>query len=218
MATLRWDRLTWEEFLAAVESYREQFSHRPNEDFAYLRCRRLLDGKSILERAANARDIVLFLNNWNCMVNKTDTPIMLAAWIRENADRLEALAHLTIIDDALPAAIPEIQALYDSLMEAGREKIPNWSDAAASKTLHQLIPGLFVMWDNNIKPFASDYGDFMLEMRQLALRLIEESPYMAEELERQLQHRLGYGVRKTIAKYLDEFNWYVMVGAARAGR
>lgn len=25
-------------------------------------------------------------------------------------------------------------------------------------------------------------------------------------------------VRKTMAKYLDEHNWYVMVGAARAGR
>jgi len=177
-----------------------------------------MDDESIPGRAARAGDIVFFLNNWKCRVDKIETPIMLAAWIRENADRLEALAPLTIVGDELPEAIPEIQALYQSLMEAGRKKIPNWSDAAASKALHQVIPGLFVMWDKNIKPFATDYGDFMLEMHQLALRLIEESPYTGEELEQQLQEQLGYGVRKTIAKYLDKFNWYVMVGAGQLRR
>ena len=156
---------------------------------------------------------------WKCRVNKTDTPPMLAAWIRENADRLEALTHVTIVDDALPDAVPEIKALYESLMAAEREKGHNWSDPAASKTLHQLIPGLFVMWDTNILPFADDYGDFTLEMHRLGLRLIEEGPYAtSEELEQRLQEHLGDGVRKTIAKYLDELNWYVMVGAARAAR
>ena len=29
---------------------------------------------------------------------------------------------------------------------------------------------------------------------------------------------LGTRVRKTMAKYLDEYNWYVMVGAERALR
>lgn len=38
------------------------------------------------------------------------------------------------------------------------------------------------------------------------------------EAEANLQAQLGYRVRKTMAKYLDEYNWYVMVGAARAGR
>jgi hypothetical protein len=35
---------------------------------------------------------------------------------------------------------------------------------------------------------------------------------------RALLFHLGYCVVKTIAKYLDEFNWYVMVGARQIGR
>ena len=30
--------------------------------------------------------------------------------------------------------------------------------------------------------------------------------------------RASYGVRKTLAKYLDEFNWYEMVGKGRVAR
>ena len=33
-----------------------------------------------------------------------------------------------------------------------------------------------------------------------------------------MQEQLGYRVRKTLAKYLDEFNWYEMVGAGRVAR
>ena len=38
------------------------------------------------------------------------------------------------------------------------------------------------------------------------------------DAESHLQALLGYRVRKTMAKYLDEYNWYVLVGAARVGR
>jgi hypothetical protein len=218
MATLHWDRVRWPGFVAALEAYKEHFSGRSREDFAYLRCRKKLEGRPVLECAARSRDIVKFLNDWACRVNSTDTPIMLAGWIRENADRLERLRGLTIVDDELPDAIREIQALYDSLMATGRAAVPNWSDAAASKVLHQLIPELFVMWDNNIKPFAADYGDFMLEMHRLGQRLIDESPFDADEVEERLQAHLRYATRKTIAKYLDEHNWYVVVGAAQVAR
>ena len=82
MATLRWDRITWDEFIAAAELYKREFSKRAEEDPAYLRCFRLLDGKSIAERAVKARDITRFLNDWKCGVNKHATPPMLATWIR----------------------------------------------------------------------------------------------------------------------------------------
>ena len=74
------------------------------------------------------------------------------------------------------------------------------------------------MWDVNIKPFAAGYGDFMLEMHRLGRRLTKEIGMSPTDAEAHLQAQLGYRVRKTMAKYLDEYNWYVMVGAARVGR
>jgi hypothetical protein len=112
--------------------------------------------------------------------------------------------------------LDEIQSHYDSLWGAARVKIHNWGPAANSKALHQIIPGLFVMWDVSIVPFAHDHADFMAEMHRLALRLIADGPYTdQDELELRMQDHLGDGVRKTLAKYLDDFNWYEMVGAER---
>src|SRR5438105_8663137 len=49
-------------------------------------------------------------------------------------------------------------------------------------------------------------------MYALASRPTAEAPVPRIELETYLQHHLGYGVRKTLAKYLDEYNWYEAVG------
>jgi hypothetical protein len=219
VATLRWHRMTWEDLLAAVELYQREFSGRAEEDAAYLRCVRLLEGKPITARAAKSRDIVRFLNDWKCGVNKLATPPVLAEWIRAHAERLQALEARTIADADLPDALDEIAALYDSLWETARAQIRTWGPAANAKTLHQLNPGLFVMWDKNIVPFADGYADFIAEMHDLGARMIEHSPFeSAGELERGLQAHLRYRVRKTLAKYLDEANWYLMVGADRVAR
>jgi hypothetical protein len=192
MAVLRWDRMTWDEFVAAVELYKQNFSGRSEEDFAYLRCRKALDGKPIAERASQSREIVRFLNVWKCGVNKDLTPPVIARWIRENAERLEALAHLTVDDPEVLDRLEEIQAIYDSLWDAARAEIRTRGRAATAKTLHMLLPGLFVMWDKNIERFANDYGDFMAEMHQLAVRMIAEGPYAsAQELEQGDARALG---------------------------
>jgi hypothetical protein len=56
-------------------------------------------------------------------------------------------------------------------------------------------------------------------MHRLSRRLIAESGVGAGSIEVELQRLLGYGTRKTLAKYVDEYNWYVAVGeaAVRAG-
>jgi hypothetical protein len=43
-----------------------------------------------------------------------------------------------------------------------------------------------------------------------ALRLAEEAP--TDDVEAYLQERLGYETPKTLAKYLDEYNWFEAVG------
>ena len=218
MATLRWDRVSWEDFVTALVAYRDEFSDRSDEEFAYLRCLNQLRDRSMAERSARAVHIVTFLNAWKCRLKPLESRILLRDWIRANAKRLEPLSGVAALDDELPGVVAEGEALYDDLMAAGRSAVANWSDAATSKALHQLAPTLFVMWDLNIKPFAEGYGDFMLEMHRLGRRLMQEAGMTPVEAEANLQAQLGYRVPKTMAKYLDEYNWYVMVGAARAGR
>jgi hypothetical protein len=173
---------------------------------AYVRCLQALDGLSIGERAERSADIVTFLNSWAARVSRAQARLVLRAWILERADWLEDLAYLTIADERLAGRIDEIHAMYASLMAAGRARVRNWSDAANSKALHQVVPAVFVMWDNKIKQSASDYGDFMRQMHRLTRRLIRDSPYRPDRIEPQLQAALGYLVRKPLAKYLDEFN------------
>jgi hypothetical protein len=87
----------------------------------------------------------------------------------------------------------------------------NMSDAAASKTLHLVLPNLFVMWDKEIRRSVPEgYSAYLVQMHSLARRLADQAP--AEDVEAHLQELLGYETRKTLAKYLDEFNWFEAVG------
>lgn len=206
MSTSTWNEVSWEAFVTALEVYKWRFSGKSRQDSAYVHCLKALEGRSIAERAARANEIVTFLNRWTARVSRADTPLMLSSWIGEEAHRLERLAPLSIADDRLAGCLEEVHALYGSLMTAGRADVRNWSDAANSKALHQLVPAVFVMWDNKIKRLARDYADFTQQMHRLARRLIHESPYGGDRIELQLQAALGYGARKPLAKYLDEFN------------
>jgi hypothetical protein len=200
------DQVTWSGFVDALSVYKERFSGKSGQDLAYVRCLMALEGLSMPERAAHAADIVAFLNSWAARVSRNETPSMLGGWISEQADPLQRVAELTIDDDLLSSHIEEIAALYASLMTTGRAAVRNWSDAANSKTLHQLVPAVFVMWDKKIMRSAGDYGEFMREMHGLARRLIQDSPYPADRIEIELQSTLRYATRKPLAKYLDEFN------------
>jgi hypothetical protein len=85
------------------------------------------------------------------------------------------------------------------------------ADAAASKALHLLQPRLFVMWDKEIRRSAPEgYGTYLLQMHALADRLSEQAP--ADDVEAYLHELLGYEKRKTLAKYVDEYNWFEAVG------
>lgn len=215
MPTLRWDRLGWAEFLDGLWGYRRRIAAGASEDRAYIRCIDLLEGLSFESKAAEAEGIVSFRNSWRCRVSRVDAAQMLAAWIREHQAELEVLSALKILDVGVPETCASQLEPYEDLCSTGRGQVHNWSDAAASKTLYQLLPELFVMWDDSIKRFATDYGDFMLEMNSLALRLVSESPFRAEEVEGRLQDELGYKALKSLPKYLDEYNWWVMVGAGK---
>jgi hypothetical protein len=218
MALLAWDAVSWAGFVAGLEGYRDHFTRSGGE-------RVYADVLGVIEREPpatlpeRAADIVVLLNKWACRLSTARAPDALEAWLRGHAPALAEVETLTISDPRVPANSAELGELHDDLIREMRSKgVLNMADAAASKALHLLRPRLFVMWDREIRRSAPEgYGAYLLQMHGLALRLTEQAP--VEDVEAFLQERLGYETRKTLAKYLDEYNWFEAVGREQlAGR
>ena len=219
MALLTWADLSWDDFVAGLEGYRDHFSGKSREDETYIGCLTLMEGRPLRARA-EGRELVDVLNRWACRLSSVKTPGLIAGWAHDHMTRLEEFEPLTLLDAELAAHADELGSLHDDLIahvKAGG--VLNMGDAAASKTLHLLIPDLFVMWDREIKRSAPEgYGDYQREMHELALRLAAETELPIGELETQLQRRLGYRARKPLTKYLDEYNWFEAVGREQLAR
>jgi hypothetical protein len=132
--------------------------------------------------------------------------------VRAHAGALDKVERLTILDARVRDHARELGALHDDLIASMRAGgVNSMADAAASKALHLLQPRLFVMWDKEIRRSAPEgYGAYLLKMHGLALRLAEQA--RIDDIEAYLQELLGYETRKTLAKYLDEYNWFEAVG------
>ena len=219
MPPLRWSSVTWDEFVENLRAFRARFYEgRSDEEHAYLRVRdRLTGGASSADAADAAQDIVRFLNQWACRLPVAPATEGIAAWILEHARTLDEHTDSDILDPRVQRRNATYTRLHDSLLGLKRRGVPNMSDAAASKVLHQLQPELFVMWDKNIKPYSPVYGAFLTEMHKLARRLRDESPPTArDDPGTYLSQVLDYPVRKPLAKFLDEYNWYVAFGGGRS--
>lgn len=213
---MTWESVTWAEFERALVEYRDREylgRSRISGENAYLELITELEDVPISERGSHADSIVLFLNRWNCHFPRDESPAAISAWLSREAAVLESLAGLSLLDSAVPERRVELTRLHDSLIELrrGSPRIFTMSDACASKLLHQMVPSLFVMWDSKIKAGYGDYGAFMLEMRRFALHLRDElAPEEARsDIDGYLQQALGYPARKPLAKYIDEYNWWV---------
>jgi hypothetical protein len=219
MALLTWAQLSWDEFVSGLEGYRDFFSGKSREDESYVRCLEFMQGRALQARAEGP-ELVAFLNRWACRLSSLKTPDLIARWAEGNMARLERLEPATILDPDFPDHADELGSLHDDLIayvKAGG--VPNMGDAAASKTLHMLIPQLFVMWDREIKrSVPNGYGAYQREMHRLAVRLAAETEATLADLEPRLQQQLGYASRKPLTKYLDEYNWFEAVGREQLAR
>jgi hypothetical protein len=197
MALLVWEDVTWPDFVAGLEGFRDHFTRA---------------AQAPEPRPESAAEIITVLNRWACRLSTERAPGTLETWLQDHAAALGKLAPLTISDPRLPAHAEELGALHDDLiahMRAGG--VNSMGDAAASKALYLLHPSLFVMWDKEIRRSApAGYGSYLLQMHELARRLTDEAP--TDDIEAHLQELLGYSTRKTLAKYLDEYNWFEAVG------
>ena len=170
MALLTWTEVSWEEFLGGLEGYRDYYSGNSREDETYLGCLELMQSRPLQARA-EGRELVGILNRWACRLSSVRTPGLIAGWARDHMTRLEQFESLTILDAELPDHAEELRSLHDDLIahvKAGG--VLNMGDAAASKSLHMLLPELFVMWDKEIKRSApGGYGAYQRQMHHLPL-------------------------------------------------
>ena len=205
MALIAWEDVSWPDFVAGLEGFRDHFTtDRANRAYA-----------DFLDRPKGpdyATELVRLLNRWACRLSSDRAPVALDAWLRAQAADLEGIERLTILDAPVRDLTEELGALHDDLITAMRAGgVQSMGDAAASKTLHLLQPRLFVMWDKEIRRSAPEgYATYLLEMHDLAVRLADQA--QAEDVVAYLQELLGYENRKTLAKYLDEYNWFEAVG------
>jgi hypothetical protein len=193
MGLLAWDDVTWPDFVRGLEEFRDGFPRA---------------ARAPEPQPENAAEIVAVLNRWACRLSTERAPGALESWLEEHPQ--DGFAPLTISDPPLP--FDELGALHDDLIVHMRANgVNSMGDAAASKAFYLLQPRLFVMWDKEIRRSAPEgYGAYLLEMHRLAVRLSDEAPTV--DVEAYLQELLGYANRKTLAKYLDEYNWFEAVG------
>jgi hypothetical protein len=218
MALLAWDEVSWADFVAGLEGYRDHFT-RPGGERVYAGLLEAIQGEGPEALPERAGDLVLLLNKWACRLSTARAPGALEAWLRGHVSALAHVETLTISDPRVPEHADELSDLHDDLIREMRANgVLNMADAAASKALHLLQPRLFVMWDKEIRRSApAGYGAYLLQMHHLSRRLGEQAP--AEDVEAYLQELLGYETGKTLAKYLDEYNWFEAVGREQlAGR
>lgn len=215
---MNWHVPTWDAFVATLREYRDQEFHgrsiKAGEN-AYLAIFNELSQVPFAAREAHLDSLVHFLNVWNCHLNTTtsETRTALRGWLAGETKSLEALKTETLTATPTIAVATECDRLHQSLiaLKTGEgPRIREMGIPAASKILHLMVPPLFVMWDNDIKKAGGwrGYGDFLLEMHDVALHLERIAPPEAgEDLEGHLQLFLGYPVRKPLSKYIDEYNW-----------
>jgi hypothetical protein len=203
MALLAWDDVTWPAFVAGLEGFRDNFTRA---------------ARAPEPRPESAAEIIGVLNRWACRLSTERAPGALETWLEGNAAALEKLTPLTISDTRLPVHAEELGAMHDDLIAHMRANgVLSMGDAAASKAMYVLRPRLFVMWDKEIRRSAPEgYGAYLLQMHALAGRLADQAP--AADVEAYLQELLGYETQKTLAKYLDEYNWFEAVGREQLTR
>lgn len=211
-----WASVTWADFEEGLTAYRDHECSGQDGgagERAYFELVDELDSVPIAERASHAASIVLFLNRWRCRLPTAASRAAVAAWLGRESGALEALTGLSILDSEGARQVDEFDRLHDSLiaLRKGDPPVATMSPAAASKLLHQMVPALFVMWDAKIRVGFAGYGAFMLAMHGFALRLRDElaPPNARADIEGYLQSLLGEPRRKPLAKYIDEYNWWV---------
>lgn len=171
-----------------------------------------------------------FLNPWNCRIeNSNETANDIRITLQNLTPYLQALLGLRIenVMFSYLVNVNDVQKTISQVIEHCYEKVKNighkFGDIAASKLLHILRPELFVMWDNliitnyhennrQVLKSGRGYCAYLQIMQQIANQIHAEFQNMPFYREFKtpadyLNIQMKYNPPKTMAKYLDEFNW-----------
>jgi hypothetical protein len=119
--------------------------------------------------------------------------------------RFGELKSMSLSSIDLQALSANIEDAYDELLNAEwtseRGRIKRVGPTAAAKTLHLVVPDLFMIWDRKIRlnygfrENGKEYLRFMLEMQNWLAKLNTTI------------QRLGAKYEKSSTKIIDEYNW-----------
>jgi len=169
-----------------------------------------------------------FLNKWGC---RLPANVETARAIRESlvsvAHAATGLAQHSLLESDLSYEATGVAGHIGQSYEAIRT-VKGVGPTTASKTLHALNPGLFVMWDTGIRGHYSgvlgrklatgaDYVAFLAHMQDLANSVVRDFSLRyphAVSVELYLSELLGLERPVTLAKFLDEYNWVTIVKEA----
>lgn len=164
------------------------------------------------------RHVIDFLNRWKCRVKDDDATAEAIKRVVVNFkgmasySRSAKLLDLNNTQDSIRGEIVSLYAQFDVIAHFG--------PTATSKVMHLLNPDLFVMWDNAILSHYSEkdrqidgtgrgYFAFLSLMsrmgREVTTDFQKSHPMSKPEIF--LSEKLGYRLRKSLAKFMDEYNW-----------
>ncbi|MEM1508498.1 MAG: hypothetical protein QW291_03365 [Thermofilaceae archaeon] len=180
-----------------------------------------------LELERHVKQIIkMFLAQWGRMGRTVDRKDLdwkqLTEQLRNSKESFQKLQGKTFLDINL-----EDKEIADAIIKCySSAKVDYIGATAISKILHLLNPELFVMWDDDIRRKykvaggAKGYLEFLKLVKREVEEAIEEEAKksgcnkkeIVERICRELpSNKLGreYG-RKTLAKLIDEYNWWVV--------
>ena len=223
--------ITWDEFKSAICRYPKI----ANYDQSYEELMGDKNFIKALKENPGLKEVhkvIDFLNIWGCRIKSGDeSEKVLLSVIKENLQLLTFLSKYKIEQIDFDYKLFEnnfyikIKDLIILIYLRFRHVEFKFGATATAKILHILVPELFVMWDKAILEYyhANDlkvsdsgpgYVHFLMAMKELAISINEQfqsnvnHPFTKDkDLSLYLLRETNSNHPKTLAKFLDEYNW-----------
>ena len=218
-----WDATTWERFERALTEYRDkEFRGRSgiSGENAYLAIVRELSGVPPAELVHHVDSLVLFLNRWNCRLptKTSETRLALQGWLGPRAGGARSAQHGDVVRPGSPDAPGRVRpALRIAHRVAGLEEQRAHTDDGRRRRLEDPPRHR----DATLRHVGQGDQAWRVGLRRVHgrhARVRAPSPRPTRARRGARRHRgvppgaLGYPVRKPLAKYIDEYNWWVAWG------
>ncbi len=229
-----WNEFAWSVFIYKYITNEDSSYQNLMSNTQFLNSLRTAPNSLQANRIQNSL-IKCFLNTWGSRVeNTTSSAINIQTTLNGLLPYLNTLNNLTIqtVNFGNTVTVNNNQMTIEDVIAYCYDQVKNnlgsfrFGDTATSKLLHILQPELFVMWDNYILKYYNQidqqvsgsgqgYVAYLKIMQQMAQQVIQNfhTAYLNppaganQNPANYLSTQLGYSPPKTLAKYLDEYNW-----------